>query len=209
MVIKLAMDLPPCLTFNGMTPAIRLQAFHLLMIWEIVMRIVEMIRAGTYRPGQPRKPSEEPRAERAAAAAQKPLRPCGGKFISLLPQPEMSSTIAQAPEALGRPVRPLCWAVGVKAPAIISPPKRPRKPRPETARPETEQPLEWHSNGRLSPQMRARLPDAAPLIYRAGMKGVRRPNGTRRSPPKMAWKKPAPWHGHFVPVLKRYQPCPS
>jgi hypothetical protein len=40
MVIKLAMDLPPCLTFNGMTPAIRMQAFHLFTIWKIVVRIV-------------------------------------------------------------------------------------------------------------------------------------------------------------------------
>jgi hypothetical protein len=98
----------------------------------------------------------------------------------------MAPLLAAAPEALGRPLRALCWAFGVKPPAIIAPPKRPRKPRPEIPKPQPEPPLEWDWNGRLTPEQRANVPHADPLIYRMGIKGVRRPKGTRRGPPKMA-----------------------
>jgi hypothetical protein len=46
--------------------------------------------------------------------------------------------------------------------------------------------LEWDWNGRLSPEAKANVPHADPLIYRMGIKGVRRPKGARRGPPKMA-----------------------
>jgi hypothetical protein len=75
----------------------------------------------------------------------------------------------------------------VKPPAIIAPPKRKRKPRPEKPAAEApEPPLEWDWNGRLTPEQRANVPHADPLIYRMGIKGVRRPKGTRRGPPKLA-----------------------
>jgi hypothetical protein len=204
----LAMNLPPCLPWTGMTPAIRGQFIYLLAQWKTVLRIIEQIRAGTYVQRKPRQTSEEPKAERQAAV-RKPLppgqlpkkfgwyarfvpeslRPFGCNFTHLVQQPEMAPLIAAAPEALGRPLRALCWAFGVKPPAIIAPPKRPRRPKPEKPAaeiPEPEPPLEWDWNGRLTPEQRANVPHADPLIYRMGLKGVRRPKGTRRGPPKMA-----------------------
>jgi hypothetical protein len=129
-----------------MTPAIRAQFIYLLAQWKTVLRIIEQIRAGTFVQRKPRKPSEEPTAERAAAV-RKPLppgqlpkkfgwyarfvpeslRPFGCNFTYLVQQPEMAPLIAAAPEALGRPLRALCWAFGVKPPAIIAPPKRPKQ----------------------------------------------------------------------------------
>ena len=38
----------------------------------------------------------------------------------------------------------------------------------------------------FTPEARANVPHADPLIYRMGIPGVRRPKGTRRGPPKMA-----------------------
>ena len=201
----LAMNLPPCLPWTGMTPAIMLQFVSLNAAWRLFLRIIEQVRTGTYKHRTPRKPSDEPRPERQASE-RKPLppgavpkkfgwfvrfvpeslRPFGGNFTHLVQQPEIAAIIAQAPEALGRPLRTLCWAFGVKPPAIIAPPKRPRKPRPEKTPVEPEPPLEWDWNGRLSPEARANVPHADPLIYRMGIKGVRRPKGTRRGPPKMA-----------------------
>jgi hypothetical protein len=166
-------------------------------------RIAEMIREGTYAP-RPRKPSES--AEPRKTPEQKP-KPHGwvpqkfGWFAALLGDdaaafrgalrdalrdPEVMKLIAAAPVTLGRPLRSLCWMLKFTPPEVLAPPKRPRKPRPEKAKPEPEPPLDWDWNSRLSPEARANVPHADPLIYRMGIPGVRRPKGTRRGPPKMA-----------------------
>jgi hypothetical protein len=95
--------------------------------------------------------------------------------------------IEAAPLTLGRPLRSLCWMLKLTPPEILAPPKRPRKPRPEKPAAENpEPPLEWDWNSRLTPEARANVPHADPLIYRMGIPGVRRPKGTRRGPPKTA-----------------------
>jgi hypothetical protein len=79
-----------------------------------------------------------------------------------------------------------CWAFRVKPPQSSPRPSGPESPRPQKEKPEPEPPLEWDWNDRLIPEQRANVPHADPLIYRMGLKGVRRPQGTRRGPPKMA-----------------------
>ncbi len=167
-----------------------------------IYRLVEKILAGT---DKPRQPSELPRATRTATprperppdAVEKKfgwlnpyvpaeLQPFGGKITALVQDPEMVAKIKVALEAFGRALRSFCWALGRTPPTLIAPPKRRRKPRAETPKPEPEPPLEWDCNGRLSPEARANVPDADPLIYRMGIKSVRRRKDSRRGPPKMA-----------------------
>ncbi len=105
----------------------------------------------------------------------------------MLRDPEIMKLIEAAPNTLGRPLRSLCWMLKLTPPEILAPPKRPRKPRPEKPAAENpEPPLEWDWNSRLTPEQRALVPHADPLIYRMGIPGVRRPKGTRRGPPKTA-----------------------
>jgi hypothetical protein len=200
---RLAMDISVKAGWAGIPRALMIEASKMLLDRKrTIDRLVEKILAGTYKP---REPSELPRATRTATprperppdAVEKKfgwlkpyvpaeLRPFGGNITALVQDPEMAALITVAPEAFGRPLRSLCWALGWKPPALIAPPKRPRKPRPEAPKPEPEPPLEWDWNGRLSPEARANVPHADPLIYRMGIPGVRRPKGTRRGPPKMA-----------------------
>ncbi len=167
-----------------------------------IYRIIDMIRDGTYVPRQ-RKPLEEP----LKTPEQKP-KPEGwvrqkfgwlaellgddapafrAALRDMLRDPEIMKLIEAAPITLGRPLRSLCWMLKFTPPEILAPPKRPRKPRPEKPVAENpEPPLEWDWNSRLTPEARANVPHADPLIYRMGIPGVRRPKGTRRGPPKMA-----------------------
>ncbi len=187
-------SLPPVVTaFIGLRLG-RMRAF--------IYRIIDMIRDGTYVPRQ-RKPLEEPRK----TPEQKP-KPSGwipqkfgwlaallgddaaafrGALRDMLRDPEIMELIEAAPITLGRPLRSLCWMLKLTPPEILTPPKRPRKPRPEKPAAENpEPPLEWDWNSRLTPEARANVPHADPLIYRIGIPGVRRPKGTRRGPPKLA-----------------------
>ncbi len=208
MMIRLSMDLSASVAWGWITMPMLIQVSGFLRPNRLKLeRLIAMLRAGTYKPRKPRQPSEDTATR--AASPRKPLppgwlpkkygwlkpyipeqlRPFGGQITALLQDPEMAALVAQAPEAFGRPLRTLCWAFGWKPPAIIAPPKRPRKPKPEkpaVEKPEPEPPLEWDWNGRLTPEQRANVPHADPLIYRMGIKGVRRPKGTRRGPPKMA-----------------------
>jgi hypothetical protein len=187
-------SLPPTLVaFIGLRLS-RMRAF--------IYRIIDMIRDATYVPRQ-RKPLEEPRK----TPEQKP-KPSGwipqkfgwlaallgddapafrAALRDMLRDPEIVKLIEAAPLTLGRPLRSLCWMLKLTPPEILTPPKRPRKPRPEKPEAENpEPPLEWDWNSRLTPEARANVPHADPLIYRMGIPGVRRPKGTRRGPPKMA-----------------------
>jgi hypothetical protein len=52
---------------------------------------------------------------------------CHGALQELFEDPELAPILATAPGAVWRELRPLCWMLGVKRPAILAPPPR-RKP---------------------------------------------------------------------------------
>jgi hypothetical protein len=204
---RLLMEITPKVGWGEITPAVKTEIIKLLQGNKLrINAIFERIRAGTYKPRKPtetpRKPPEpseppKPKGPRPPGPVEKKfgwLRPylmpnyyaAPAQFRDLLREPEIVAMLEAAPAALGRPVRSLCWAFGIKPPPAVAPPKRPRKPPPETPKPAPEPPLEWDWNGRLTPEIRAKLPHADPLIYRMKLKGVRRPKGTRRGPPKTA-----------------------
>jgi hypothetical protein len=169
-----------------------------------IAHIAAMVRDGKYRP--PVKRTTPPRP--AAPGARKPpkldprmrkfgwlgeiypdMPPLRGSLNRILQEPDMVKLIEAPPKAMLPPLRSLVWAFGYPAPPILARPRRPRKPRaeqPAAEKPQQEPPLEWDWNGRLSPEARANVPHADPLIYRMRLKGVRRPKGTRRGPPKTA-----------------------
>jgi hypothetical protein len=60
-----------------------------------------------------------------------------GRFDALLRDPGMVALMQAAPVPLSRPIRALCWAFGLKPPAILPPPRRrPRPPKPPRAKKE-------------------------------------------------------------------------
>ena len=99
------------------------------------------IAAGTYRP---RRPATTPRAcpGRLPPANKLPnrfgwLRPMiaetpafAGQFDGLLHDPEFLALMAAAPAAMRRPIRSICWMLGVSPPPILALPPRPRPPVP-------------------------------------------------------------------------------
>jgi hypothetical protein len=115
------------------------------------------------------------------------MAPLRGTVLQLLQDPQLVELIKAAPHGMIPPLRSLCWMLGYRPPLpILDLLKKPRKPRAKKPKPEPEPPLEWDWNGRLSPEAKANVPHADPLIYRMKLKGVRRPKGTRRGPPKTA-----------------------
>jgi hypothetical protein len=53
----------------------------------------------------------------------------------MLGDPEIKALLEAAPAAMGRPIRSLCWMLGIDPPAILARPPRPRRPRPKKEKP--------------------------------------------------------------------------
>jgi hypothetical protein len=73
----------------------------------------------------------------------------GSQLQYLLAEPEMAALVAAAPTAMGRPLRSLCWMLGISPPPILTAPARPRPPRPKTAEPKTPKPPDSRPRTRL------------------------------------------------------------
>jgi hypothetical protein len=165
-------------------------------------KVAALVAEGKYRPPvkrtTPPKPAEpgtrkppviDPRTRKYGWLGDfhPDMAPLRGTVLQLLQDPQLVELIKAAPHGMIPPLRSLCWMLGYRPPLpILDLLKKPRKPRAKKPKPEPEPPLEWDWNGRLSPEAKANVPHADPLIYRMGIKGVRRPKGTRRGPPKMA-----------------------
>jgi hypothetical protein len=120
----------------------RLQAF----LWRME-RLTARLAAGTYKP----RPKTGPRKNPIQRTPQKPtearkkrnwlsallLEPHRGSLDRLLREPAMVALIETAPAETVRPLRSLCFMLGLPAPDIL---KLPRKPRQPKARPETPAP---------------------------------------------------------------------
>ena len=160
----------------------------------IRIRIAELlahIQAGTYQPRAPAKPraAEETIPTRPAP----PEHPLPHKFGWLLPivpyqaaanahqmlhrllfeDADIQALLATAPTALRRPLRSLCWMVGLKPPQILANPKRPRKFKPEpraqkAPRPRGERKRPSRSDGRVRAEAadapRPDPPDLPPVL---------------------------------------------
>lgn len=99
------------------------------------------VAAGTYRP---RRRPAAPRARPGQLPPANPLpnrfgwlRPMiaetpafAGQFDSLLRDPEIAALVAAAPAAVRRPLRSLCWMLGVAPPPVLALPPRAGRPRP-------------------------------------------------------------------------------
>jgi hypothetical protein len=112
-------------------------------------RLIPRLAAGTYKPRPktgPRKtppkrtpkPPDTPRKKRNWLSALL-LEPHRGSLDRLLREPAMVALIQAAPGETVRPLRSLCFMLGLPAPDIL---KLPRKPRQPKARPETPKPAE-------------------------------------------------------------------
>jgi hypothetical protein len=53
----------------------------------------------------------------------------------LFEDPELAPILTAAPAAVWRELRPLCFMLGVKRPALLAPPPKPRPPKPRLAKP--------------------------------------------------------------------------
>jgi hypothetical protein len=113
-------------------------------------RLVERIRAGKFclrkpastRPAAPGQPSEKPPRKPPCAPANpmfakfgwmNRLMPgaesghCHHALLNLFEDPTLAPLLAAAPAAVWRELRPLCWMLGVRRPALLAPPPRPAK----------------------------------------------------------------------------------
>jgi hypothetical protein len=122
-------------------------------------RIVERIRAGKIylrKPPSPAKSTDQPAEQPPRRAPPKPADPlfaksgwmlrlmpgtdsghCYGALLDLFADAEMAPILAAAPGPIWRALRPLCFMVGIKRPAILAPPPRPKpatKPKRRKAR---------------------------------------------------------------------------
>ena len=113
-------------------------------------RLVAGLAAGTFAPRR-YAPRQQPAQRRPRA--QNPIRQKFGWLKPLLPDtngfraqlenllrdPEMAALIATAPTSLGRPVRSLCWMLGLCPPPLLKPPARraakPTAPAPKPPAP--------------------------------------------------------------------------
>ncbi|MBV8574557.1 MAG: hypothetical protein JOZ58_05875, partial [Acetobacteraceae bacterium] len=66
-------------------------------------------------------------------------RQTGGQVQFWMNDPELPELLAKAPQ-LGRPLRSLCYMMGIRPPPALRPPPRPRRPRPARPRPARRQP---------------------------------------------------------------------
>ena len=106
-------------------------------------RIAARVGAGTYVPRRfasrpqaepkPRPPSQLPQKFGWLLTLVPPAVGARSQLQSLLRDPEMVALIAAAPASLGRPLRSLCWMLGLRPPeiqALPATPRKPAKPRP-------------------------------------------------------------------------------
>ena len=138
-------------------PLIALIVTRIREIKQHFARIAALIRNGNYAPRRfaPRRPQAEPKPRPPSKLPQKfdwllPLVPGAvgsrSQLQHLLRDPEMAALIAAAPASLGRPLRSLCWMLGLRPPEIQALPATPRKPRqkpppaPEASAPEPPPP---------------------------------------------------------------------
>jgi hypothetical protein len=143
-------------------------------------RIAARVGAGTYAPRRfasrpqaepkPRPPSQLPQKFGWLLTLVPPAVGARSQLQSLLRDPEMAALIAAAPTSLGRPLRSLCWMLGLRPPEIQALPAAPRKPRqkpppaPEAPAPEPPppppfpEPPEWLRGLRRSLPQFARPP---------------------------------------------------
>jgi len=155
-------------------------------------RIVERIRAGKIaprKPKTPKQPAKQPDKEPSEKPPKKPpprpadplfaksgwmnrLMPgtdsghCHQALLDLFAEPELAEIFAAAPGPIWRALRPLCFMVGVKRPAILAPPPRParpKKPKRRKARkaPRRQKPRPRWTIGPLHPYT-ADFPDGIP-----------------------------------------------
>jgi hypothetical protein len=161
LLVGLAMGIGGRVSWGGISSAANvLIGARLMAIKRRVDRIVAQIRAGTYKPrrtGKPRaRASPSPRPPQPPSPP--PPSPLPAKFGWLMPfipvkpeevwhangfsqgveamlnTPEMVALVEAAPVSLGRPLRSLCWALRLKPPPHLAPPRRTR-PRPATPPP--------------------------------------------------------------------------
>jgi hypothetical protein len=108
-----------------------------------------------------------------------------GRVESLLGDPELRALLAHAPQA-GRILRPLCHMLGIKTPAVLRLPRRPRR------RPDHPGSTEAGATGGEAPQARAARPilplwrappRSPPLPMPEGAPAVAPPDPTRTGPP--------------------------
>ena len=110
-----------------------------------------------------------------------------GYLRQFLADPEVVALIAQAPDAMSRVLRPLCWMLGVKPdPALLPPRKRSKRakpPRPPKPPPEPEPPprvrYPWDPPGRYAP---GAWVDRVPPHWRDVLEGTVKPRKRRRKP---------------------------
>jgi hypothetical protein len=120
-------------------------------------RIADRVAKGTYTPPRklaprttpprrpPWKPSELPinrgwLASLLAGQANSGSAQYRGGLDGVLRTPEFHALIEAAPGAMERPVRSLCWMLGLAPPDIQKRPRKPRQPRPPPEPPEPAAP---------------------------------------------------------------------
>jgi hypothetical protein len=122
--------------------------------------LVERIRAGKFYPRKPRAPRQAPIQPTEKPPRKRPAKPdpmfrkfgwmnrlmpgtdsghCHHALLNLFEDQELAPILATAPRAVWRELRPLCWMLGVKRPALLAPPPRPARPKPPKA-PKAEAP---------------------------------------------------------------------
>ena len=113
-------------------------------------------QAGTLKPPAPQRPKSPTTPEALSEPRPSPLRlprgfawlnhrapeiaPAAGMLDLLVQEPELRRFATEVPRA-GRLLRPLCHALGIRPPAELRLPPRPRKPRPPNPRAERPLPL--------------------------------------------------------------------
>jgi hypothetical protein len=109
-------------------------------------RIADRVREGRYvfrsvaaprdGAGTPRRPSELPQKFGWLLKLVPEAAGYRSQLEFLLRDAEMVALLEAAPTSLGRPLRSLCWMLGLQPPKILAPPAKPpkpRKPRPAKA----------------------------------------------------------------------------
>jgi len=199
MLRHLIVDIAASLSWGGITQPVLAVVFRRLNGNKArIERIVALIRAGTYKlrrpasaPREPRAPGTRPPRPRGPLPAKSgwllPYLPpawrgAAGTLNTLLGDPEMVALIEAAPVSLGRPLRSLCWAVKLRPPPFLAPPRRPRVPKAPPAETPPPDARDSPPPRRPPPEVLARWPHAAPLLKRAGLERWREPNHTRGAP---------------------------
>jgi hypothetical protein len=157
-------------------------------------RLMERIRGGKFRPRKPAAPRKTPIQPAERPARKPPPKPADPMFkqfgwmLRLMPgtdsghphhalkelfeDPELAPILTAAPAAVWRELRPLCWMLGVRRPAILAPPPRPRPPRKPKRRkvrtsPKRPKPRAGWMGERLHPYT-ADWPEGIPAKLRPG-----------------------------------------